>query len=319
MSTCNRRLPGAPTGGPLRGRVSGLDDVHIAIIVRVTRLEDWWSGGEHVIVELDGVERPVFVRRLGKGAPMTLLHGFPSCSYDWSGVVPVLAHKFAMLLPDLLGFGASEKPREHVYSISEQADLVEALWAYDGIASTTLVAHDYSVSIVQELLARKAEDRLGVELVAVHLLNGGLYPDLHRPEPIQTALLDPEQGPRISAELTEQRMAAALRPTFAATFDPTLHSADIWRAASRNGVILDRLIRYMPDRRENESRWVTALETSDTPLSFIWGMLDPISGAHVAERLRERLPDAPFTALTDTGHWPPLEAPQRVGAAVLGA
>ena len=56
---------------------------------------------------------------------------------------------------------------------------------------------------------------------------------------------------------------------------------------------------------------------SMTLLTFVWGMLDPVSGAHMAERIRERLPDAPFTALEDVAHWPPLEAPERVAATLL--
>jgi pimeloyl-ACP methyl ester carboxylesterase len=64
---------------------------------------------------------------------------------------------------------------------------------------------------------------------------------------------------------------------------------------------------------------VTALEGTDVPLAFVWGMLDPISGAHMAERIRERLPGAPFLALDDVAHWPPLEAPDRVASAVLNA
>ena len=60
-----------------------------------------------------------------------------------------------------------------------------------------------------------------------------------------------------------------------------------------------------------------ALETTDVPLSFVWGMLDPISGAHMAERIRERLPAAAFMALDDVSHWPALEAPERVARAVL--
>ena len=66
-------------------------------------------------------------------------------------------------------------------------------------------------------------------------------------------------------------------------------------------------------------RWVGALERTDVPLAFVWGMLDPISGAHMAERIRERLPRAPMCALEEVGHWPPLEAPERVAAALLGA
>ncbi len=62
--------------------------------------------------------------------------------------------------------------------------------------------------------------------------------------------------------------------------------------------------------------WVAALKQTDVPLAFVWGMLDPISGAHMAERIRARLPAAPFTSLLDVGHWPALEAPARVVAAL---
>ncbi|UTI62784.1 alpha/beta hydrolase [Paraconexibacter antarcticus] len=281
-------------------------------------IEAWWSAGERVLVELRGVERAIFARRLGEGHPMTLLHGFPSCSYDWAGIAGRLAERHSLLLPDLLGFGASEKPVEHEYSIDEQADLVEALWLREGVTATTLVAHDYSVTVVQELLARQAAGTSAVELTAVHLLNGGLYPRLHRPEPVQTALLDPVQGPAISAGMTAEAMAAALRPTFAPGFDHAEADADIWHAAARGGVVLHKLIRYMVDRREHERRWVDALETTAVPLSFVWGQLDPISGRHIGEEIRERIPSAPFAALEDVGHWPQLEAPERVVAAVLG-
>jgi pimeloyl-ACP methyl ester carboxylesterase len=282
-------------------------------------IEEWWSAGERVRLRLGGADRTIFVRRVGAGSPMTLLHGFTSSSLDWARVAALLAGRNALLLPDFLGFGASDKPADHEYSLHEQADLVEALWAHDGVAATVLVAHDYGVSVAQELLARRAEGALAVDPVAVHLLNGGLYPDLHRPEPIQTALLDPEQGPRISAHLTEELLAGALRPTFAEDFDAGADSADIWRALSRGSgqLIAHRLIRYMADRVQHAERWVAALETTDVPLAFVWGMLDPISGAHVADRIRERLPAAPFTALEDVGHWPPLEAPRRVAAALL--
>ena len=73
----------------------------------------------------------------------------------------------------------------------------------------------------------------------------------------------------------------------------------------------------MAERREFEDRWVGALEGTDVPLAFVWGMLDPISGAHIAERIRERLSGAPLVALDDVAHWPQLEAPERVAAALV--
>ena len=115
-----------------------------------------------------------------------------------------------LLAPDFLGFGASEKPVDHAYSLHEQADLVEALWAAEGVGETALVAHDYGVSVAQELLARAGEGSLRVELRGAHFMNGGLYPDLHRPQPVQTALLDPEQGPQISQLVNEELFVAGL-------------------------------------------------------------------------------------------------------------
>jgi len=261
----------------------------------------------------------VFVRRLGAGPVATLLHGFPSSSHDWARLAPGLARDHALLMPDFLGFGASDKPADHDYSLHEQADLVEAVWAHERVTSTVIVAHDYAVSVAQELLARLAEGRLQLDLTAVHLLNGGLYPDLHRPQPTQTALLDPEQGPQLSELLTEELFVQALRPTFADSYDATADSADIWQATSRDRGhrIAHLLIRYIRDREYHGGRWVEALERTDVPLAFVWGMLDPISGAHMAERIRERLPRAAMCALDDVAHWPPLEAPERVAAALL--
>jgi pimeloyl-ACP methyl ester carboxylesterase len=282
-------------------------------------MEEWWSAGESVVLPLGGIDRNIFVRRMGAGSAMTLLHGFPSSSHDWANVAPALGKRHALLLPDFLGFGASDKPDDHEYSLHEQADLVEALWAREGIGSTIVVAHDYAVSVTQELLARRAEGVLAVDLVAVHLLNGGLYPDLHRAQPVQQALLDPEQGPQISAALTEELFVPGLQPTFAEGFDAAADSADIWRSTSREGgqLIAHRLIRYITDRAVHGERWVAALETTDVPVAFVWGMLDPVSGGHMAQRIRERLPSAPFLALEDVGHWPQLEAPERVAPALV--
>jgi pimeloyl-ACP methyl ester carboxylesterase len=282
-------------------------------------IEQWWAAGERIVLSVDGHDRGVFVRRLGEGPHMTMLHGFPSSSHDWAKVVPFLSRSRSLLLVDFLGFGASEKPIEHRYSLLEQTELVEALWRREGVSSTTLVVHDYAVSVAQEILAQDAAGSLDVDLEEVHLLNGGLYPDLHRPQPIQTALLDPEQGPALSALVNEELFVAGLAPTFAEGFDGATDSAEIWQAMSRDGGerIAHLLIRYLEDRERNAERWTTALHTTDVPLSFVWGMLDPISGSHMAERIREMLPASPFLALEDVAHWPSLEAPERVARALL--
>ena len=172
----------------------------------------WWRDGAQLELALNGSERHIFGRRWRNAAPhMTLLHGFPSSSHDWAKVAPVLAERFELLALDFLGFGASDKPPDYAYSLGEQADLVEGVWGTEGVTATTVVAHDYAVSVTQELLARRAEGTLSTEIECVHFLNGGLYPDVHRPQPIQIALLDPEQVRRSAPNSTRSCSSPAWR------------------------------------------------------------------------------------------------------------
>ena len=58
-------------------------------------------------------------------------------------------------------------------------------------------------------------------------------------------------------------------------------------------------------------RWVGALLQSDVPLRLVDGALDPVSGAHLAERYRELVPNPDVVLLPDVGHYPQLEAHDR--------
>ena len=57
---------------------------------------------------------------------LLLIHGFPTSSWDWTGVWPMLEPHFNLAAIDMLGFGLSEKPRNIQYRIVDQADLQEA-------------------------------------------------------------------------------------------------------------------------------------------------------------------------------------------------
>ncbi|MFF3649399.1 alpha/beta fold hydrolase [Streptomyces sp. NPDC002181] len=278
-------------------------------------LRGWTEGGSTTLV---GGHR-VFVRQDGPplGPPVTLLHGFPTSSHDWAAVVPVLAAAgMRVTTLDLLGFGESDKPRRHRYAVLDQASLVEEVWRRCAIGSTALVAHDYGVSVGQELLARDP-----ARITHMAWLNGGLYPDLHRPVPIQRLLHGP-LGPLLAPFTTERRFAATLRTVLGRSpHDGDLH--DLWVSASRadGHRLAPRLLRYIDERRVHRDRWVSALEEFAGPTLFVWGPADPISGAHVLARIRVRMPDAHVVELTGppaVGHYPQLEDPETVAAALVG-
>src|SRR4051812_11187151 len=102
------------------------------------RVEEWREGGE--LVDVGG--HRIFVRhRDGEGPSLLFLHGYPSSSYDWKQLLELLpGRRFVSF--DFLGFGLSDKPRDHVYSLFEQADIAEAVAERFVGGPVTIVAHD---------------------------------------------------------------------------------------------------------------------------------------------------------------------------------
>lgn len=77
------------------------------------------------------------------GAPTVLLvHGIPTSSYLWRGVVEVLRRDFHCVAPDLMGLGDTEVDPESDLGMSRQADMLDALLDALGLGQVHLVAHD---------------------------------------------------------------------------------------------------------------------------------------------------------------------------------
>jgi pimeloyl-ACP methyl ester carboxylesterase len=274
-------------------------------------------------LEVDGLRLAVHDDGPADAPTVTFLHGYPSSSLDAVPVLERLGGAARLLSLDLPGFGASAKPADHRYSIHGAADAVVALWDKRGVKSTVLLAHDYGVSVAQELLARQAEGASSTEIAAVVWCNGGLWPDLHRQTLGQQLLLDPEHGAAVAEAMDETALTTGLQGTWG-TRRPMAEAEShaIWRSMEHEGGsrIAHRLLHYVADRLEHAHRWSDALETSPVPMRFVWGDLDPVSGSHVADRMEERMagwpPGRELQRLADVGHWPPLEAPDEVADAV---
>jgi len=273
--------------------------------------ERWLAEGRSET--LDG--RRLFFREGGTdGRHLTLLHGFPTCSWDWSKVWPRLAEERRLLAPDLLGFGASEKPAIR-YDFFSHADRLEALWSARGVKRTTLVAHDYSVTVALELMARRREGPTSTEIDAVVMLNGAYRSTLHRPRRLQKLLVSP-LGPLIARFMTRRRFAASFREVFVKP--PTEAELDAFWASianARGHLRTPSLLHYLADRHAHAARWEAALDESPLPLTLVWGVEDPVSGAHVLERAPAR---ATIRSLP-VGHYPHWEAPAECAAAILDA
>ncbi|MFQ5709226.1 MAG: alpha/beta fold hydrolase [bacterium] len=285
-------------------------------------VQEWFGCGERVRVSLNSAEYNIFCRVAGYGPWLTFLHGFPTCSWDWAKLVDRVQQRFRLLFFDFLGFGDSDKPEKHRYSIFEQADLTSRLWQHFGVEKTGVVAHDYGDTVALELLTRQKEGRMSTEIEKIVLLNGGVYVDFQRPLLIQRLLLKPLLGPLISHALNER----VFKKRFASIFSRAHPISDSelgqhWLAVHRHGGVRNthRIIQYLAERRQNRARWETTLESTEVPIRFLWGLEDPVSGRNISEQLRQRLSAADLLELEDVGHYPQLEVPQRIADEITAA
>jgi len=275
------------------------------------QLTAWEQGGSTIRL----LGRRIFTRTaiVGDRKPLLLIHGYPTSSYDWHALWAPLAERYSLYALDMLGFGLSEKPRGAHYTIELQADYCQALLAeHECGAAVHVLAHDYGDTVAQELLARDREGRARLRSVA--FLNGGLFPETHRPRPIQRLLAIPMLGQFIAHGTTVSRFESTMRSTSGRNQPSRELLRDQWDLIQRNEgyVALAGLITYMKQRRVNRKRWVGALVDSNVPRKLICGAMDPVSGAHLADRYRELVPNPDVTYLDNVGHYPQLEAPDLV-------
>ena len=244
-----------------------------------------------------------------------LIHGFPTSSWDWAPIWTALNQTYRLVALDMLGFGFSDKPNPHRYSIMEQADISEALVADRKLERFHVLAHDYGDTVAQELLARQNEGKGAGRWLSLCLLNGGLFPETHQARRIQKLLLSP-LGPLINKLSTQRTFNKSFSAVFGPHTKPSPRELDsFWQLINYNDGKhgFHNLITYMSDRKKHRERWVSALQRSVVPIALINGSADPVSGAHMIERYRQVVSPDHFTVELGTiGHYPQVEAPGEV-------
>ena len=280
------------------------------------RTQAWRDGGRLVVV---GGHRIFLREKAGDGPPLLFLHGYPSSSYDWKRVLDRLPGRRALCF-DFLGFGLSDKPRDHVYSLHAQADLaVEIARRFAG-EQVFLVAHDMGTSVATEMLARDLEGRLGLELRSVLLFNGSMI--LERASlTISQKLLRGPLGPLVARVSNRFIFRAQFARIFSEKHPLTPEECDDqWSllAHDRGHRILDKLTSYLHERVRFARRWHGALRDWKGRLELAWAMRDPVATGAVLDAILELRPHAPVTRFGELGHYPQVEDADTV-ATLIGS
>lgn len=277
----------------------------------------WQSEGRMVVTGSGSV----FVRATpGRGPLLLLLHGFPSSSYDFRAVVDRLDGRASLTL-DFLGFGLSDKPRRHTYSLFEQADIVEQVVKHElsaaGGGPVLLLAHDMGTSVATELLARDLAGELSFDLQRAVLTNGSVIIERASLRPIQKVLRGP-LGPLVARLVTRRGFIRGFAGLFSAAHPLSPAEAEAqWALLTHNegDRILHLLSGYLRERVQFAPRWHGAVRDWPKELGFLWATGDPVATTEVLAGLRELRPGSQVHELPGIGHYPQLEVPDQFTAA----
>lgn len=283
-------------------------------------VEVWRERGGLIDVDGDDVFVVDIAAEDEQAPPVLIVHGFPTCSFDWRLVVDRLARERRVVTLDLLGYGLSAKP-DRSYSLFAQADLVEEVARRLDLHEVALVTHDMGDTIGGELLARDLDGDLDLTVERRVLTNGSIYLELAELSPIQR-LLEALPDRRLPTWLAPPKIVAkrGLGRTFGPDTPMSRDELDAqWDLFRHRGGhrLITRLIRYLDERRAHQDRWTGAIEQHPSPLTVVWGDEDPIAVAAIADRLLDRRPDTRIRWLEGIGHYPMLEAPDVFAGAVL--
>ncbi len=267
--------------------------------------------------EIDLHGHQVVYRTAGSGPPVVLVHGMVNSSWHWRAVAERLAARYTVIAPDLIGHGDSATPRGD-YSLGAHASVIRDLLSALGIERASMVGHSLGGGIAMvffwqfpervERLALVSSGGLGEEVSP--LLRSAALPgaraliSLAASRPVTGSLM--WAGNRLRAAgagvgVQLQAIARALRP--------------LETPGAREAFV--QTLRAVIDRhgqRVNANDRLYLLER--IPTLVVWGERDrtiPVSHGLAAHAT---LPHSTFRTLPRAAHFPHLEDPEGLAAAL---
>jgi haloalkane dehalogenase len=265
-----------------------------------------------------GTLRMAYVRSGPPDGPVVLLlHGEPSWSFLYRKLIPVLtAAGLAVVAPDLVGFGRSDKPADPAeHSYARHVEWVRAL-AFDvlDLRQVTLVGQDWGGLIGLRLVAEHPDRFRAVVAANTGLPTG----DVDMPEVWWRFRKAVEHAPELDiARFVQSGCRTPLRPEVLAGYAAPFPD-ESFKAGPR---VMPTLVPTRPDdpaTPANRAAW-QVLRRLDLPLLVAFSDGDPITGA-MAPILRDQLPGAAglrHPTISGAGHFLQEDAGEVLAHAVV--
>lgn len=270
-------------------------------------IDQWRHKGQ--FIEIDG--HSIFYLDINSGTKDTIaiLHGYPSCSFDYHKIFRYL-NNYRIVIHDQLGFGLSDKPLDNEYLLSYQAEIVCKLWEKLEIPEIHLVAHDYGTSVATALLSRDQEKGISVNIKTLTLCNGSMLIDMANLRLIQRLLKNKWLGAFVANLASYRTFKRNMRNIVAKSSSFSEEELELlWKLLLHNNgrKVLPKITKYIDQRYWNYEKWIGALEKTKLKTLILWGDKDPVAIYEMAIILHEKIQNAQLCRLTGTGHYPMIE------------
>jgi pimeloyl-ACP methyl ester carboxylesterase len=240
----------------------------------------------------------------GEGEPVVLLHGIPTWGYLWHLLLPPLAGSYRIYLPDLLGFGYSDKRDGFDRSIARQAEAIDAWMEKVGIKQATIVGHDIGGGVALRLAVSFPR-----RVARLCLMNSVCYDSW----PIEAVLQfgHPETRRRLSAWTATLLLKQALKIGFASSPSADLLDGLLAPYATEAGKL--SLIRDAVALDTNQTmEMIPALQRMTVPTLILWGEEDRFQPVEYGERLAWDIPGARLIRIKQARHFVMIDRPNEV-------
>ncbi|WNM56637.1 alpha/beta fold hydrolase [Candidatus Nitrospira allomarina] len=245
----------------------------------------------------------------GDGPPAILIHGIPVWGYLWHGIYSELARTRRVLIPDLLGFGFSDKADCFDRSIASQAHMITAWMTQLGIRRATIIGHDIGGGV-----ALRMATLFPSRVEALILMNTVCYDSW----PIELMLQfgHPEAHRKLSASLAVGLLRQALKRGFASSLNRRILEGMLAPYTTETGKL--SLIRNAAALNTNLTTEITHLLSGiRVPTLVLWGVEDRFQPIHYGERLATDIHNSRLIRVKDARHFLMWDQPEIVTTHLL--